>query len=176
MAGHSCHMPFDLPLANVHCKARNATNSPWAWAWVWAWGNLWQTLETAKTIMTMTMMMMIMMRKTRLKCFCTISFQFNKSGPASLQSLCSSTVTPCSTITPYPIRDCLSVSLYHAKHFLSVPVFVLGFSLSLSSSSSFCMHGTKNLRLLAVQAARGCQAGAQAKQSRHLSPHPPVPT
>lgn len=45
-------------------------------------------------------------------------------------------------------------------------VFVLGFSLSLSSSSSFCMHRTKNLRLLAVH--------AQAKESRPLSPslHP----
>lgn len=111
-------MSYAIWFATCKCPqpGKNATQSPRAWAW--AWGNLWQTLETAKTIMmimttSLMTMTMMMMRKTRLKCFLHNFFSIQqKWTSAGLQSICTSTVTQwqchplplfplaCSTITP----------------------------------------------------------------------------
>lgn len=108
-------MSYAIWFATCKCPqpGKNATQSPRAWAW----GNLWQTLETAKTIMiimttSLMTMTMMMMRKTRLKCFLHNFFSIQqKWTSAGLQSICTSTVTQwqcplfplplaCSTITP----------------------------------------------------------------------------
>lgn len=126
-------MSYAIWFATCKCPqpGKNATQSPRAWAW--AWGNLWQTLETAKTIMmimttSLMTMTMMMMRKTRLKCFLHNFFSIQqKWTSAGLQSICTSTVTQwqCHPLPLFPLlvqllplRHSLSISLCHAKHFL----------------------------------------------------------